>query len=491
MIVYTIGVEGHFLTARALRDELSIPLIGIILTDSVANMMDSSRRDIFSKIYNFPDYFNTQKLSLQKLSSGEINARIAELEKKYAITDATRYVYFDRALRSIRDFTKVRLYQLSMMVFLDQIMHENTISAAIGGIAFYGPNILRDISRQCNIPFIHTVNGRILNRLSFIDLNDRIAGMQQNFNLLRQGLNIGFNKKILIEAEQWYSNFLSVPTRPSYSEINSRLKFNMYYSVQKFMRAVSYQEWKKYFQCPFDVEFGYREHPLSYIWVGFRDWLRAFWHDSVGILERAPDLSCRFFYLPLHYSPEISDMIYGEDYDHHEGFVVQLAKRIPSGVTLYVKEHTSMHGRRPAAFYHKLAALHNVKMLHPAVNTFDLIKNAELNVVVTGTAGLEAYLLNKPVAVLGNVFFDFLPGVLKVSLYDRFQDKISDYLKEFKPDSFERECAIKSYFVSTYDSSKGDIGEDVDLCCAEQNAKGFALAHRYYLASLKSNAPKT
>ncbi len=164
-------------------------------------------------------------------------------------------------------------------------------------------------------------------------------------------------------------------------------------------------------------------------------------------------------------------MYYGSDYDHHAGFVTQLAKRIPSGYKLYVKEHPSMLGLRSIAFYEELNKLHNVEMVHPAVSPFGLIKSG-VTIVVTGTAGWEAYLLERPVIVLGNVFFNFFPGVHRAHLYDpNFQVEMEEYLANFRTNESERRMAMRAGFISSV-----PVGDDVNIV-EEQSLTRHAVSY--------------
>jgi hypothetical protein len=192
------------------------------------------------------------------------------------------------------------------------------------------------------------------------------------------------------------------------------------------------------------------------------------------VFEDTPDLAVPFAYLPLHYAPEISDCYFGTLYDHHEGFVTQLAKFIPSHMYLYVKEHTSMLGRRPTSFYRNLARLPNVRIIHPQISTFDLMAAAAVTMTVTGTAGWEAFLLGKPVVALGNVFYNYLPGVLHCPLNMDFSPKLADFLNDFQSSQMTSRNAYRACYASSFPGVTVDIGHSTTYEKAVEDAQNYA-----------------
>lgn len=118
-----------------------------------------------------------------------------------------------------------------------------------------------------------------------------------------------------------------------------------------------------------------------------------------------------------------------------------------------------MWGRRPASFYQNLAKLYNIRIIDPSVSTFDLAKAARATLTVTGTAGWEAYLLGRPVIVLGDVFYNFLPGVLHCPLDRNFFEKVTRYLASFKSSETERRNAWRAYHACSFPHTYVDIGE--------------------------------
>jgi len=128
-----------------------------------------------------------------------------------------------------------------------------------------------------------------------------------------------------------------------------------------------------------------------------------------------PNLQEDYFFFPLHFQPEASTLLCARKYVNQAFFIEQLSKSIPAGVCLYVKDHIVFPGHKPVSFFKTISKLPNVKIISSEYNTYALTKHAKALVVLTSTVGLEALLLQIPVYVAGEVFYDFLPCVTKIN----------------------------------------------------------------------------
>jgi hypothetical protein len=108
-----------------------------------------------------------------------------------------------------------------------------------------------------------------------------------------------------------------------------------------------------------------------------------------------------FAYYPLHHDPEASTIVSAPMHTNQFAVVEALAKALPLGMTLLVKEHLPTLGERPPGFYESLKKLPGVVLVSPFENSLSLIKQAALTCVINGTAGWEAIQLGKPAIVIG------------------------------------------------------------------------------------------
>lgn len=113
-----------------------------------------------------------------------------------------------------------------------------------------------------------------------------------------------------------------------------------------------------------------------------------------------------FVFFPLQLEPECSTLVFAPHYADQAYVVEALAKSLPIDHVLYVKEHPAMVGRRPLSFYKRARSVTNVRLISPGVHSHGLINKASAVVTATSTVGWEAVLYEKPVVVLGNVWYD-------------------------------------------------------------------------------------
>lgn len=144
-------------------------------------------------------------------------------------------------------------------------------------------------------------------------------------------------------------------------------------------------------------------------------------------------------FYPLHFQPEASTLVNGIWYSNQIALVENLSKALPLGYTLVVKEHPRGRGTRPLWQYQHLASLHNVQFCD--LPSKEILRQSEMVVTISGSIGLEALAMKKPVLMLGRTFHTFnslyfraeapenLPGLFRRILIDR-EFYRNDYLEE-------------------------------------------------------------
>ena len=113
----------------------------------------------------------------------------------------------------------------------------------------------------------------------------------------------------------------------------------------------------------------------------------------------------------MQYQPEQTTLIGGNFFANQVATIENIAKCLPLGYRLIVKEHPRGRGARPAWQYLHLAHYPNIQFCD--ADSKEILKRCEAVVTITGTIGLEAMALDKPVVVLGNVYYDFSEVVYK------------------------------------------------------------------------------
>lgn len=129
-----------------------------------------------------------------------------------------------------------------------------------------------------------------------------------------------------------------------------------------------------------------------------------------------------FYVYPMHFHPESSTSVLSPLYTNEFNNIVNISNNLPLGVKLYVKEHLSAYGFQSVDFYRKISSLPAVRLVKPTNNIKKLVLKSRGLITVNSTAGLEALVLGKPVYLLGQVFYQDFPGVVKLN---NFSDLLS------------------------------------------------------------------
>jgi len=149
------------------------------------------------------------------------------------------------------------------------------------------------------------------------------------------------------------------------------------------------------------------------------------------VSKKTIDLNSHFVYYPLQHEPERS-ILYGAPYWTNQLEVIRhLAKSLPVGYKLYVKEHFSMRieAWRERTFYKEILDMPNVELIHPSVKPEILIKNCSIVASITGTSALESAFYKKPSIVFADVIYSYLPFVYRIKNVEDLTDIIKRCLE--------------------------------------------------------------
>lgn len=152
----------------------------------------------------------------------------------------------------------------------------------------------------------------------------------------------------------------------------------------------------------------------------FRRWAKAmpnlFLHRIFKPLQ-SPDRSDDakpFFLMPLHEPREWSNYTWmGVRYADFESLIREIASCLPPGYELYVKEHSSGFGLRPFKFYKRVRKIGRVRLIDPYADGFQLMKRSAGVITLGSTMGWEAWLLGRPVILLGEPWYWRVPGIVR------------------------------------------------------------------------------
>ena len=171
-----------------------------------------------------------------------------------------------------------------------------------------------------------------------------------------------------------------------------------------------------------------------------------------------------YIFVPLAYQPERTTSPNGGFYVHQNLIIDLLARAMPEGWWIYIKEnpaqfaksgHGGTHGERSRepVFYKDILRLKNVRFVSLSESTYDVLDSARAVATVTGTAGWEAVARGKPALIFGEPWYLGCEGTYPVksaedckaaiesivTCSDVDQGKVKLFLKCLE------ECAYKGY----------------------------------------------
>lgn len=193
----------------------------------------------------------------------------------------------------------------------------------------------------------------------------------------------------------------------------------------------------------FPIWFGYVRRPLR---------IRAIARMFADRYVQARDLAgMEFAFYPLHKEPEVTLLVYSKPYLNQIEVIRNLARSLPVGMKLLVKEHPAALGYRGTGYYRKLLEIPNVLLVDPSVKSRDLVQASKLVAVISGSVGLEAVMMAKPVVVFGHVPFAWLPPTMLRCVKDQAQldREISDLLLTYRFD----ESALSAFVAAVFEQS--------------------------------------
>lgn len=130
--------------------------------------------------------------------------------------------------------------------------------------------------------------------------------------------------------------------------------------------------------------------------------------------------------------------------------IEKIAKSLPCGYKLYVKEHVRNHSKRPSGFHKKISEFPNVRLISPKAATIEIIKKSSLVCTITGTVGWEAVLLGIPVLVFGEVFYAYFDQVTIVTDSSLLPQIIQEKIDQEIP-SERAEEAVAAMLAGTFE----------------------------------------
>lgn len=157
-------------------------------------------------------------------------------------------------------------------------------------------------------------------------------------------------------------------------------------------------------------------------------------------------------YLPLQYFPECTVDYWVTEQakiDYYNVLIDVIRLLSMQGIHVYLKEHPNCLSIRPQGFYKKVKSFSNVTLISPIINSNELINSTDFTLVWTGSAGMEAVLLGKPVVHLGNPYY--ITDSTGFVSWEQFKD--NNYVIEDSITEHDKKSIIKHVLKGAIEAS--------------------------------------
>jgi hypothetical protein len=320
-----------------------------------------------------------------------------------------------------------------------------------------GDYILYLFCRARNIPMFFLRTTKIEN---FIEFNEGIFGCSAHiYKTYEEYESLSVEDQWIKQAEEYlqiaskkdvrYEGMIFIPSKrktqkPKTSfikslvkslktEITYLLKYRNDHSIPSMFTSLVYKK----FISPFKAK--------------IHNWRYSKYYVSQDQLD-----SVDFAFYPLQSEPEISSLIWGKSYMNHIETARNVARSLPVGMKLLVKEHPRALGYRSFSYYKKLLDIPNVLLAHPDQEVRTIIQKSQVVISLATFVGFEAVILQKPSLMLGGPRpFSILPDsmVRYVHSMNDLASEIADLVENYE----YKERPLINYIASTM---KGSVAID-------------------------------
>ncbi|OGZ39576.1 MAG: hypothetical protein A3B04_00735 [Candidatus Portnoybacteria bacterium RIFCSPLOWO2_02_FULL_39_11] len=375
---------------------------------------------------------------------------LKNLEQKYGFPNLWHCLTVDRVLmhsQMIREYPynnpkysheeMLRIVQVqakTIIKFLDEEKPSAVIFTVVGCV---GSMLLYQIAKKKGILTLVISETRINDECTLTEDYKNLSWAEETFNQLKiTGAASPSAKKAQIYLAKFRHNPLACLAY--WAEADVKKPKNRWSNYRWFLPKNFFDSWRWFIKTivRYFAAKKHQDYAEGTPWHYFLDRLKRKLRTLIGFehLYDKADFREDYAFFPLHLEPEITTMLFAPFWTDQINLIKQIARSLPVHFKLYVKEHPSMLGYRPHSYYKELKKIPNVKLIDPDITSFQIIANAKLITVITGTTGWEAVLLKKPVITFGDVFYNCLPAVKRCVQIEQLPYLVQEQLKNFQDD---------------------------------------------------------
>lgn len=395
---------------------------------------------VFNSIWNFVQFAANKEDEIRTL---DVDSFLFAFENNNDVP-LNFALHADRYLITLPEDKRRRML-MGLVLFCEEILSQNTYDAIIGELSSASDLIFYYVAQKRKIPYLFFWHGRIAGKMEFSDITGKRIGLKEIYEVKkREGLSQ--------QEQDIVEQYLATLKKPDYMNYADTTKMKNIFKQRlddkplnrliKYLKSYSLdKKWSVDMDPSITAKIKNRINKVTYI-VRKELYKRYF---------STPDFNESFYFFPLHYQPEASTMTFAQDYLDQLALIRNLVKHISAGSYLYVKEHPSMAVYRDMGFYKEICKIPSVKLLAPGVSTERCIERCLGVITLTGTAGYEAILTDKPVFVFGNVFYNDYDYIFRCNSIKDFYEKMRRVHLPWRTSS-KREENRKAFIYAALDS---------------------------------------
>lgn len=447
---------GHAIAEHLTEEFPGIQFCGIVQMRSSHAFLTSQTSIAYTSLLLEEDLHN--KYPNEPLDYEYLRA----LEKEYGIPNLWPYLYIDRIvfrgqlrreypydypLLQREDMLKrLQVTAREVIAFLDREKPDAVVISVAGSIASL---LLWHIAKKRGIPTLMSQATRVGNRMVWTEDFHSQTFVNKRFKELQGGAI----SPLLAEAKTFLQAFCERPYTykpdllPSHNLqahrlgnirflAPGRLAWSLYWHARTLVRQLASPP---------------RDYTDTHIWWQTWDKLKRKVRGLRGYEKfySGPVQGERYAFFALQQEPEVSILLYTPYHTNQLDFVRAAAHALPIDMMLYVKEHPEMVGRRTRAYYEEITKLPNVRLLDPRIESFGILKGADLILTIAGTVGWESSLFGKPVITFGKAPYSDLPGIVQCGDFNELPYLVQRQLHEYRYD----ELTVAQYVAAILEDS--------------------------------------
>ena len=370
---------------------------------------------------------------------------LRHLEQELCLPYLWDYIALDRVLmfsQLLREYPyntplytyeeMLRIFQVkarAILAFWEREKPDALILPNVGGI---GAMLLYQLAKKQGVKILHIMPSSMKDRFVVSETYDSFSGTEEIF---KKTFSSGERTAYYQPAKKILQAFRAKPVAYNSDLTPERQPVNRWRQL-RFLHPKNFLRSLLWFGHLLRTHFTSQERfDYSYIhpWHYLIDHLKRKARNLRGVSDLYDPFyaSVPYAFFGLHYEPEVSLLLQAPFITDQIYAVRQLARSLPVGYLLYVKDHPLMVPFRPRSYYQELKKIPNVRLLNPTLSSFDIIKHTRLVSTITGSIIWEGLLLGKPAIAFGHQFYNALSMVKYVREMETLPYLVKEQLENF------------------------------------------------------------